>query len=601
MFTVNDFISLMKYFKDQTVADLDPNLIMQAEDSKAKATTLFSENIDLDCFSSDDYKRLKNFLIPWYASLRTFASTMRNVSDVRSLPEEHLNELIRSFGFVDGLEEISRKNKDNFFYDLVNLYKIKGTPEALLRVLGFFGIPDIIVCEYWLQYDSNGTLVFRPETIYTTGALYNSKDLEFSLLTDTDPHWMLSESQINQLFLTNKIAFPSKSPYFGIKPVTQLSGGIINPTIAILSRVIQEKYADYIAGNDPVKDIKLSINIYASILDLYLGVLYSFNLLYNKTIDSTDLSFLIYNDSLALTNTQIFTLYDTITKRSSSMTKAQLEANRILYNSYFTRLRTTSFISSFDTAGNVLKLTNIDLKDIIDTYNSSNNGLAILKSLLKDLSAWIKDNISDSAPNLLTLMFGLPSFEYLTDVINFFKPYRARLIELEHIYTIDNPVLDAELTVDDLARIDITETVVDWDTANSTGCCCPENVNPCIDSTASIYYSRNTFDCDSYFDIGASIDSDGEFGIVIRQQDDIIYNYHHGDATACVHLEVTGDLTGHTFFAMQDGGFVDFDGGGIMDAPQISDVCKIYVTEDTFLTDENGNYLLTEDGDYIIV
>lgn len=580
MFTVTDFINLMKYFKGEQVDDLDTNLIVQAEDSKAKSTTIFNENIDLACHASDDYKRLKNFLIPWYASLRTFVSTMKNASDIRSLPEEHINELIRSFGFVDSLEEITRENKNDFFYDLVNLYKIKGTPEALLRVLGFFGIPDIEIAEYWLQYDSNSELVFRPETISTTTESYNLKDISFETITNPDPHWMLSKDQINQLFLNNKIAFPSKSPYFGIRPVSQLSGDVINPTIAILSRLIQDQYSDYISGSPPDKDIRLTLKIYASLLDLYLAVLYTFNLIYVKTIDSTDLSFLIYNGSMSLTNTQIYDLYDTITKRSNSTTKAELEANRVLYYNAFTRLRSTNFISTFDTAKNVLALTNSDLKDLIDTYHTAGNTNDILKSLLKDLSSWIKNNISISAPNLLVLMFGFSSLEYITNVVKFFKPYRARLISVEHVYIIDNPLLDAELTFDVLKSIDIEQTIVDWDTANSTGCCCADedNPEPCLDSTASIYYSRATYDCGSYFDIGASIDEE-DYGckIDITQEDTIIYNYHTDDSTAYVHTEYTGDITGATYYALQDGGFIDFDDDGLFDAPQISDVCEIYV------------------------
>jgi len=595
----------MKYFEDQTSTGIDPKLIIQAEDSKAKATVLFNDNIDLACHATDDYKRLRNFLIPWYASLRSFNSVMRNSSDIRSLPEEHLNELIRSFGFTDNLEEISRENKDDFFYDLVNLYKIKGTPEAILRVLGFFGIPDVELCEYWLQYDSTGSLVFRPEAISPN--IFSLKDIDFHTITNPDPHWMLTESQINQLFLNNKIAFPSKSPYFSLKPITQLSGNIINPAIAILSRLVQDQYADYISGTDPVKDISLSVKMLVSLLDLYLGILYSFNLLYSKTNDSTDLSFLIYDGSMSLTNTQIFTLYDTITKRANSTTKTELEANRDLYYNNFTRLRTTNFITDFDTAENVLTLTNIDLKNLIDTYNSAGDIEIILKSLIKDLNGYIKENIIDLAPNLLASIFGFSSIEYITKVINFFKPYRARLLLLEHIYLIDNPALDSELTDDNLETIKLTETIVDWDTANSTGCCCPETTIPCLDSTASIYYSRNTFDCNSYYDIGASIDEE-DFGtrMGIVQEDNIIYNYHQGDATACIHAEFTGnviytgDISGEVYYALQDGGFVDYDYNGIFDAPQISDVCQIYVLQDVFLTDELYNYLLTEGGELLI-
>ena len=129
MFNVNDFFKLMYYFKTGDSTAVDPNLIILANDSKGKTENLFTNTIDLDCFASEDYKRLKNFLVSWYSSSRTFASTMQSASDIRSLPQDQLNDLINSFGFVDGLEKLNHSSKIDFFYDLVNLYKIKGTPE----------------------------------------------------------------------------------------------------------------------------------------------------------------------------------------------------------------------------------------------------------------------------------------------------------------------------------------------------------------------------------------------------------------------------------------------------------------------------------------
>ena len=53
----------MNYFKGEDVPEMDMKLQALASDSKAKATTLFNESIDQLCHSTDDYKRLKNFLI----------------------------------------------------------------------------------------------------------------------------------------------------------------------------------------------------------------------------------------------------------------------------------------------------------------------------------------------------------------------------------------------------------------------------------------------------------------------------------------------------------------------------------------------------------
>jgi len=568
----------MQYFKDGTSTDLDDNLVIAGTDSQATTTTLFSENIDLSCFVTDDYKRLKNFLIPWYSSLRTFSKVMSTCSDIRSIPEDDLNNLINSFGFVDGLQDLVYENKIGFFYDLVNLYKIKGTPECIERVLGYFGMASVEILEYYLKYNSDGELVFHPQVItnYSTGTplLYN---IPFDELVVLDPHWFLTKDQVNTLFLTNKIAFPSKTPYFSLRPIIQLSADIINSTMAILSRLVQDQYDEYIGGTTLTKDILISdISLNASLLDLYLGTIYSFNVLYPKYTDSSDTSYLIYDGDLSLSNTEIFDLYSEYSKRSNNLTREEIDSNRLLIKDTFTRLRTTSFITSLNTAGTILSSTNSDLKNFIDSYTSLEDSTYILRVLLKNLSGWVNSNISASAPNLTMIILGFSALDYIMDVVNFFKPYRARLILSESSFVLKDASSDVMIPTDSFSMIE-TDTFLDFDTGDSVPNPCPPEENPCLSTTLpGRYYSRNTFDCGSYFDIGASMDIDGfntSFEDIIIEK----YNYHTGDSTACVHLEYTGTESDSFWYASQDGGWTNFDEGGIYDAPQISDFCQIYI------------------------
>jgi len=686
----------MKYFKGESVPNLDSNLIILAEDSKAKATQLFTENIDLNCFTSDDYKRLKNFLTPWYASLRSFPSTMRHASDVRSLPDSHLNELINSFGFVDSLDEISKVNKVDFFYDLVNLYKIKGTPEAVERVLGYFGISDVELMEYWLQYDNQNELIFRPVKISSaTNPITNTyRDIDFDTIVNTDPHWYLTKDNINQLFLNNRIAFPSKSPYFGLRPTVQLVGDLTTPSLSILTRIILNQYDDYLAGNYPVKNLILTnIKIYASILDLYLGVIYAFNKLFPKTFNPSALETIIYNGSMSLSNDDIFELYSTLNGRASNLTRDQIEINRVLMGNNFSRDRNTNFLTNLNTAETNLNILNPDLKLTIDTSFSSGSGLLQLKQLVKDLSSWIKQNINIYTPDLSVLLFGFSSLEYVTDIINFFKPYRARLISLEHAFYINSPLNDSIITEDNLSLIKETDTFIDWDVADSipgfeegfetTGITStPPNIsskritNIYIDNTLTvkctyddstsytgitnfiysnpsigqyritnlylsisnngeskifieynniaettgnistkipsippllnysiidvylndnnifemiydtesiinpnekIYFTRNTYDNGSYFDIGASCDDPPtKASLFIEDRIDEIYNSHIG--IGINNLEYTLDsTTNDVIYVLTDGGWSLFDSGALFDQPAISDICEIEV------------------------
>ena len=493
MFTLTDFINLMNYFKGESVPDLDTNLIATAEDSKAKATTLFSESIDQTAHTTEDYIRLKNFLIPWYSSLKAFPSTMKNVSDIRGLPTEHLDELFKSFGFTTDLADIPAATKVDFFYDLVNLYKIKGTPESIERVITYFGIPDVDIMEFWLQFDKDRRLVFHPELLTNYGKNDSVQDLGFNYIVNRDPHWMLTEEAVLQLFENNKIAFPSKTPYFGIRPTTQLVGNIINPVMCLLTRIVLDQYAAYDAGNPPVKDTRLpTIDIMVSILDLYLSVLYTMNRLYPNTFDPTTLYTYVYNgdfvdstSGIEITYADIIDEFDELIKRIPAKkvydpindryviepaSRREVADQLPAFNKVFTKLRSENFLTSLNTAEDVLADTNPDLKKVIDDNFDLDNSEYILQFLVKNLIDWMKINIAQATPNLLVSMFGFSVLTYIMDIINFFKPYRARLILIDDTFTIQLPALDSVIFEDyfDSYGIDLIETIYDFDTGDGS-------------------------------------------------------------------------------------------------------------------------------------
>ena len=164
MFSINDFFKILSYLKDSTApSDLDDVLKILSKSEQATAGQYFQNVLDQNAHMSTDYLRLRNYLIDWYASHKTILGTQKKVSDVFSLPSDHIDELIRSFGFTGPLGELTRDNKINFFYDLVNLYKIKGTPQSIVKSLSYFGLTDLDLVEYWLQKNSSGQLVFSPE------------------------------------------------------------------------------------------------------------------------------------------------------------------------------------------------------------------------------------------------------------------------------------------------------------------------------------------------------------------------------------------------------------------------------------------------------
>lgn len=563
MFTVNDFIKLLKYYKDGTNTDLDLNLIVFAEHAKATTTSLFNDNLDVLVHSSDDYKRVKEVLIRWYASLKTFNDVMKGSTDIRGLPEDQLNTLFNSFGFTDLLLNISHKNKIDFFYDLVNLYKIKGTPESISRVLGYFGLQDIDLIEYWLQYNNKGDLILRPKRIERSkgGLTIYQKDLSFTKIPTFDSHWMLTEEQINQLFLENTLSFPSKTSYFSIRSSVQLSENSTNTMLVILQRMIQDQYQDFILGTEPSKTIYIDEIIgNISLLDLYLGVIYLFNLLHPKNIDSTDLNFSCFNESMNFTNEEIFNLYDNISSRKHVRTREQLEINKLQLMNLFTRPRMSNFLTNLNSAGNVLTLTNPFFKQEIENrYYSTNR----FKILIIKLSEWVSKYIFHSSVDIEHIVLGFEKIEKLKKVINFFKPYRARLLSIDHLYTIKNLILDSIIPSDSVIN-SIVENVINFDTAGGL----PSFSETKNDDDPRLYYSRNTYDNESYFDIGASSDLPI---IGIEQIEYEKYNIHKEKQNSNYNIENEIEIN-------LDSGWPDFDSSYFFDTPAFSDVCKIYVT-----------------------
>ena len=119
MFSINDFFKILSYLKDSSVSsDLDDVLKILSKSEQATADQYFTNILDQNAHMSADYLRLRKYLVDWYASHKTILGTQKKVSDVFSIPDDHINELIRSFGFNGPLGELTRDNKINFFYHI---------------------------------------------------------------------------------------------------------------------------------------------------------------------------------------------------------------------------------------------------------------------------------------------------------------------------------------------------------------------------------------------------------------------------------------------------------------------------------------------------
>jgi len=606
LFTIADLWKIMSDLQGEDVPDLSEVIKILSKSEKTKSSTLFSNTIDQAAFLTDDYYRLKDFLIDWYSSLKTLTSSQTKVSDPFSLPDTHLDELFKSFGYdystdlTIGTGVTINENKVNFFLDLVNLYKIKGTPRAMVEVHQYYGLTEIDLYEFWIEKDDDGDLVFRGEVVDGTSGPKDktSISIPFDTLVEGDPHWMLTEEQILQLYETNKINLPSKSPYFALQPTYETGA-----TSAVLQRVVQDQYHIWDTDTEWKDDGKVpddlknagisSVGYFGALIELYLSCVYVFNRIYDtgKTADN----FVCYDG----TNTD----YIDILNEFEDLVTAVLPRDeaRIAIAHYFdtfTRAKSTNFLQTRSDAATYLNLINSQLKDDLDTlFSDEERGHDLLVSLLLDLGDWIKDNLGQSFLNIAFLILGFDAFSSkLKQAIDFFKPYRARLLTIELIKIKNNYRLLNSIRVEDsLSPLVIEETIVDFETANSISCC---------DETSCSFYSRETYDCGSYYDIGAVWDDDSPdieytdkiYDSLNCMSDATTIIYYIIDGTSVgsyelvsVHTEYTMgsfddstaviDSTSEIIFVLQTGGFEDFDENGSFDCVSGFDLCEIYVEQ----------------------
>jgi len=548
---LNEFWEILKAIQNEP-NDLTEAIEAIAKNEKTTSQRLMDVVIDQIAYNSPDWARLKDFFRDWYAALRTVTSFQANISDVYQIPNDQLDELFRSFGYdlsailKDPTSNEAPLNKVNFFLDLVNLYKRKGTPQALVDVLQYYGITDVDIYELQLQFEErerkeSTDIIFKGNVTAGTSTDKSPIYLPFNFLTDRDPHWFQTEAQIRQLFVDNKINFPSQSPYFAVKPIFDEEA--MDAATGILSRQVQDQYDIWDDDGQPDEGVIAVLPQNAvmtilgettSMLTLYLSTIYTFNKEF--TVGSPAARFICYDG----TNTDSIKIMDEfrdITERV--FTREEWKNQWDEYLATFSRIISSNFLQTPTDAGDVLAILHPSIKASLDALATDN--ITVLGTLLRDLGEWVRNNISFGFINMSYILFGLDSFfADLSSVIEFFKPYRARLVPLETIQ-FSNRLFNS-IIVEDQFSMDIHEDIHDWVTGDSHPCCTEQGIDSttsvCIDSTATnLFYSRETYDCGSWYDIGAVTDMPQNLFIEIQDNiyDSMRCPAFYGDGTAAVH------------------------------------------------------------------
>jgi hypothetical protein len=347
------------------------------------------------------------------------------------------------------------------FLDLVNLYKKKGTPEALADILDYYGFTDADLVEYWLQKNNSGDLIFkghlvRKSAIGSTTLI--DEDVGFNTMTQDDPHWMLTESQINNLITQNKINLPTKTSYFSLSSVFLIYK--LEAAMAILSRIVQDQYERKIVnGLELPQDIQIKgeVGYIVSLLEVYTATIYTFERMFGVN-PTNDLNFLYYNGTID------YTLYDppspgnldtiAVEYESLVLTPPASRADRTLkldtfVNNWTRPVSTNIFNTGSGVAESILSSINPTLKDECDSWFIQGNESYLVTYLIGTLDNWIRTKINSQTPSMVVTILGFGFREEVNKIIKFFKPYRARLAFLDTSYSLRNPLTESIRIEDD--------------------------------------------------------------------------------------------------------------------------------------------------------
>jgi len=198
-------------------------------------------------YQTTDGKNYDKLLINWYASFRTMTVHMKDSTDPMFLTNREVDLLIEGFGFPYSNKIVSRRSKVAFLYNLINFYQRKGTSEVLGDALGYFGLDNVIISEWWLKHNRpTAQLEFLSQPVYPRDKRTEStllKTINFDNF-DTDYHWNQTESDVTNLHNTLNITLPSITPFIDIScdfDVLKLRTGM-----SIVQTMVQESYTYWI-------------------------------------------------------------------------------------------------------------------------------------------------------------------------------------------------------------------------------------------------------------------------------------------------------------------------------------------------------------------
>jgi len=476
MNTTDLFFNIIKYYATNDDSLLSDKIRSIANEQLDIASQFFAKFVQLPAFTGYDSDNLFDFVLHWYAAARTIITLHKNISDPYTLDDESINEYIKSMGFIYP-EYIPANNKPTFLLELANLYKIKGSPQALIKLLHFLNYTDVRLLEFWLVADESvDSLTYDidfnyDDPILPKQLLFVGKQVE-RMLTDhpleirytyeqfkekfKDAHWFLNEQQIQHLNADLKLSLPSLTPFFGLFNCQYLTKWF--ETYAIISRLIKQEYQQYIDSGTVYRIHLLRPFGKISLLECVLALWWAFYVQFEfidpvtNELDTEKFATLVPDEQKAhlcyvvdiANQLDKDTFVDDFNSvfRSKPKTRSELRAKIQEYKDKFLHKWNYSILPNPQDIRTLLETLNPDLFNWLYNQHTDN-----LKHTINELWS-VLDFITGSLDLALSTFSNTFVFEGtdIYTVINFFKPIYARLINVAYLIeistTFDHVVID---------------------------------------------------------------------------------------------------------------------------------------------------------------
>ena len=285
-------------------------------------------------YNTPDGFRTKSLILDWSSTIKTFQDSTDRVTNAYRLSSEEVDKAILGFGidFINSRTLPSLDRRQTFLLNICELYKIKGSPQSIIKALNIIGIENCYIQEAWVYPTRDGLKnvefkwipVENPQQFDPEKNEYydDRDDLETEywswgyvndvLAAIKECHWFYKKQEIIDLnwnLVPEKektyIHLPSLTPYFNVK--IKYNENTQKSLMNNIFNKVGEQFKDYLIGKENPKDC--SVNGYTkniSFLELWCAFLYV-NISYSDYLRYTSLRKFIKKFAICDIDTDDFT------------------------------------------------------------------------------------------------------------------------------------------------------------------------------------------------------------------------------------------------------------------------------------------------------